>query len=513
MMAARSVPHRPILIVDDEQDIVASLTHLLNSNGLNNVVGCSDSRETLDLVRRQEPEVILLDLTMPHVSGQTLLSQLHDTWPYIPVIVVTGTDQVESAVECMSSGAFDYVVKVEEETRLLSGVRRAIERRSLEEGYRQLKERLLATAVADPAPFGDLVTVNRAMQAVFLLIESVAGSDEPILLSGESGVGKTLLARAIHKASGRKGSYVEVNVAGLDDTMFADTLFGHLKGAFTEAVDKRGGLIQQAAGGTLLLDEIGDLSPASQTKLLQLFDTYEYYPLGSDLARRAEARFIVATNHDLERLLAEGRFRTDLYYRLLTHGVRVPPLRERKDDLAPLLDHFVGVASQRLGKKRPRIPPELLRLLEGYDFPGNVRELEHMVLHALAGAPASVLPLAPFRGWLAQRPWGTSPAPSAGSDPSPGSPARRGWPQFGTPGAPAGTTAPAGSTACGGTPVPPNQLLTFGDQLPTVQQARYLLFEEALRRAGGNKSVAARTLGISHQAFSKAWMRLGRTGS
>ncbi len=474
-MAPESLPPRPILIVDDEKDIVASLSHLLKSSGLHNVLGCSDSRQVLDLVRSQEPEVILLDLTMPHVSGQTLLAELHDAWPYIPVIVVTGTNEVESAVQCMSRGAFDYIVKVGEDTRLLAGVKRAMERRRLEEGYRQLKDKLLTATLADPTPFAPIVTVNRAMRAIFLLIESVARTDEPILLSGESGAGKTLLARAIHQASARQGRYVEVNVAGLDDTMFADALSGHLKGAFTQAVDKREGLIQQAAGGTLLLDEIGDLSPASQTKLLQLFDTGEYYPLGSDLPRRARTRFVVATNHDLEGLLAQGAFRKDLYFRLLTHAVRVPPLRERRDDLPPLLDHFVAAAARKLGRSRPRVPPELLQLLETYDFPGNVRELEHMVVHAMAAAPSPVLPLAPFREWLGRA------APAAGA-----------------------ATAPAASA------IPPGQPLRFAERLPTLRQARELLFQEALRRAGGNQSVAAGLLGISHQAFSKAWRRAER---
>jgi DNA-binding NtrC family response regulator len=465
-MNARLFPERPILIVDDEPAVIASLSATLKSNGLNNVLGCGDSREVMGLLRSQELELILLDLGMPHISGERLLSELHDGFPHIPVIVVTGTDEVKAAVECMKAGAFDYMVKAVEENRLVSGVRRAVDIRRLKQDYRQLKEKFLAPTIGNPEAFAPIVTQNRTMQSLFLLGESIARTSEPILLSGETGVGKKLFAKAIHAASVREGPFIDINVAGLDDTLFADTLFGHLKGSFTGAQDSRAGMIQQASEGTCLLDEIGDLSPASQIKLLRVLDTFEYYPLGSDLPRRTDARFIVASNRDLGKLIAEDRFRRDLYYRLSTHALRIPPLRERKDDLPLLLDHFLDEASAKLGRRKPRVPPELLMLLETFDFPGNVRQLRSMVFDAVSRQTAGTLPLAPFRQII------------------------------GNEGAQAQSR-------------PPMIGLIFPERLPTAKQAKELLIEEALKRAKGNQNIAASLLGISHQALNK-WLQRKR---
>jgi DNA-binding NtrC family response regulator len=457
-VSAALFPDRPILIVDDEPQAVVDLSERLKANGLPNVLGCREATRVVEMARSQEPSVVLLDLLLPELSGEKLLAELRRLFPHLPVIVITALGEVDTAVSCMKSGAVDYLVKPVEDTRLLSAVRRALDLRRLERDYRHLKEKLFRPGLAAPQAFAPLLTRSPAMQGIFQYVETVARNPEPILLTGETGVGKNLLARAIHAAGGRPGEYVEVNTGGLDDQVFADTLFGHLKGAFTGATEARPGRIQQASSGTLLLDEIGDLSAVSQTKLLELLDTGSYYPLGSDLPRRSDARFLVATNRDLEALLREGKFRMDLSFRLSTYSIRLPPLRERVEDLPLLLDHFLEAAARKADRQSPSLPAGLLDLLAGYPFPGNIRELDHLVRDALARTTGNQLSAAPFLERT-----GKNLAPCA----------------------------------------EPPARLAFPDRLPTLGQAAEMLIDEALRRARGNQSAAARYLGISHQALSK----------
>ncbi len=405
-MSARGNPENPILLIDDEQPVIDSLSLGLRSNGIDNLVACTDSREAMSILRGREIELVLLDLTMPHLPGEKLLAAIHEEMPQVPVIVVTGSNDVSAAVECMKAGAVDYMVKAVEESRLVSGVRRAIEIRKLSRDYRRLKEGMLSPHLAHPEIFSGLVTRNSVMMSLFRIVESVAKTAEPILITGETGTGKGLLAAAVHAASGREGTLLEENVAGVNDDMFSDTLFGHRKGAFTDAKEDRAGHVQQAGGGTLFLDEIGDLSIQSQVKLLRLLDTGEYYPLGSDLPRRSAARILVATNHDLAALISEGKFRKDLYYRLSTHELRVPPLRDRKDDLPLLLDHFLDEACAKLEKKKPSVTPQEMKRLEAYDFPGNVRELRSMVLRCRVTA---ILSQPCPHGWQGGHPAGDPP--------------------------------------------------------------------------------------------------------
>jgi transcriptional regulator with PAS, ATPase and Fis domain len=302
------------------------------------------------------------------------------------------------------------------------------------------------------------------MHSIFLLVESIAKTNEPVLIIGETGVGKYLIAKTIHDVSGRQGPFIDTNVAGFDDTMFADSLFGHKKGAFTGAGESRLGLIDQAKGGTLFLDEIGDLSMPSQVKLLKLLDTREYYPLGSDLAKRCDARIVVATNRALDKLMDSEQFRKDLYYRLSTFEIRIPPLRERKEDLPLLVEYFLQEAVKELERKKPSVPHELLPLLKTYHFPGNIRELRSMIFDAVSKQTSPILSLTPFKEAV-------------------------------------GVNAPRDSDSR------PERLLSFGEELPTTKQAVELLIDEALKRAGGNQSLAAGLIGISHQALNKRLRR------
>jgi DNA-binding NtrC family response regulator len=393
-------PGLPVLMVDDEAEALDSFETALLLATINNIIRCQDSRDVMPLLSSQEIEVMLLDLTMPHISGGELLSLVTKDFPEVPVIIITGSNDVETAVACMKSGAFDYMVKPVEKSRLISGVKRAIEIRELQRENRLLKAHVLSDQLEHPEAFSEIITDSEAMRSIFQYIEAISNTSQPVLITGETGVGKELVARVIHKLSNRKGDFVPVNVAGLDDNIFADTLFGHKKGAFTGADQPRSGMIEQASGGTLFLDEIGDLSPASQVKLLRLLQDGEFFPLGSDIVKHSDARVVVATNQNLQTLQELGKFRKDLYYRLRAHHIHIPSLRDRYEDLPVLVNHFLEKASKTLGKEKPAPPAELSSLLSTYLFPGNVRELESMIFDAVTSCKSEKLPLEPFRSYI-----------------------------------------------------------------------------------------------------------------
>jgi DNA-binding NtrC family response regulator len=389
-------------MVDDEGQALDSFETVLLFASINNIIRCEDSRDVMPLLSKQEIEVMLLDLSMPHISGEELLSLVTKDFPEIPVIIITGSNEVETAVACMKSGAFDYMVKPVEKSRLISGLKRAIEIRELQRENRLLKAHVLSDQLEHPEAFSEIVTNNGTMRSIFQYIEAISISPQPVLITGETGVGKELVAKAIHTLSGRKGDFVPVNVAGLDDNVFADTLFGHKKGAFTGADQSRSGLIEQASGGTLFLDEIGDLNPFSQVKLLRLLQDGEFFPLGVDIAKHTDARVVVATNQNLHMLLESGKFRKDLYYRLRAHHINIPPLRERYEDLPILVNHFLEKTSKTLGKQKLILPEELFSILATYPFLGNIRELESMIFDAATSCKTERLSLEPFRSYLRQ---------------------------------------------------------------------------------------------------------------
>lgn len=466
-MSSKLYPDYPVLLVDDEAHIIDSQVNVLRANRINNLINTTDSREVMGLLHSNEVEVVLLDLNMPYISGEDLMSQIRDDFPHVPVIIITGSSEIDTAVKCMRAGAFDYMVKAVEESRLVSGVRRAIELRELKREYWDLRKRLLSNRLSNPEAFMRIITHNRKMQSIFLLVESIAKTDETVLLTGETGVGKELIARIIHDISRPDKPFVAVNVAGLDDTMFSDSLFGHRKGAYTGAADSRKGFLQQASGGTILLDEIGDLSPSSQVKLIRLLETLEYYPLGSDLTMQTDARIIVSTNINLNEAVGSGGFRKDLYYRLSAHEIRIPPLRERKEDLPLLVSHFLDEASEKLSKEKLAVPPELIPLLTVYDFPGNIRELRSMIFDAVSKQTEKMLSLKPFKETMGKDVQVISKEQT-------------------------------------------EELITFKDRLPTIAQASEILIAEAMKRAKGVNSVAAMLLGISPQALGKRINRKGR---
>lgn len=459
-------PHHPILIVDDEKQMISTYRMALRRSGFNNTIGCTDSMEALERIRTTRFDLAILDLTMPGLSGEELMTQLIDAQPDIPVIIVTGRDTVEGAVDCMKKGACDYLVKPATMERLIASVRNAMRIRQLETENKDLNERFLSQTIANPKVFEDIITQDPLMLSIFRFVEAIAKTPTPVLITGETGVGKELLAKAIHAASGRAGSFVAVNVAGLDDAMFSDTLFGHKRGAFTGADSVRKGLIATAALGTLFLDEIGDLALTSQVKLLRLLQEQEYLPLGHDASIRTDARLIVATNANLPQKLKDSTFRADLYFRLTAHQIRIPPLRERQGDLPLILDHLLTLAAQKLGKRKPTPPRQLVELLARYNFPGNIRELEAMVMNAVSRHSTGMLSLSSFKDHmqLSQHPLMS-----------------------------ASKTDPA-ATAVRST--------VFGDTLPPFNDVKKLLVDEALRRSNGNRTRAAELLGTTRQALS-----------
>lgn len=456
-------PESPVLLVDDEEAWLHSFTLSLRGAGITNIRTCSDSREVQAILAANPIVAVVLDLTMPHISGQELLPQILGEHPGVPVIIVTGLNDIDNAVECMKTGAFDYFVKSAETDRLVGGIRRAVEFHQLKREHKRLRDRLLTDDLEHPEAFVDIVSNSDRISAVFRYLEAIAISPEPVLIHGETGVGKELFARAVHTVSGCQGEFVPVNAAGLDDHHFSDTLFGHKKGAFTGADSIRKGLIETAQGGTLFLDEIGDLAVSSQVKLLRLIQEHEYYPIGSDVAKKAEVRIVVVTNRDLNEMTARGMFRKDLYYRLATHRVEIPPLRSRKEDILPLLDHFLVQAAEQIRKPTPSYPRELLILLANYSFPGNVRELRSMVIEAVTRHTGGILSMDAFKQHI--RAYSMLPTDIEASEIEPS--------------------------------------ITFGDTIPTLKEVSRLLIEEAMQRAEGNQAIAAQMLGITRQALNK----------
>jgi two-component system, NtrC family, response regulator HydG len=460
-----------ILLVDDEPRTLLSFSTLLRSSGLRQVTTIDDSKRVLPFLEQNPVALVVLDLSMPFIPGQDLLVEIQQQFPEIPVIVMTATNEIDTAVECMRCGAMDYLVKPVENNRFLSSVKRALEIHNLKQEVSHLKKYVLSDKLEHPEAFAHLVTNSPNMVAIFKYIEAISQSPQPVLITGETGTGKELIARALHLC-GRPGKeFVAVNAAGLDDTMFSDTLFGHKKGAFTGAESRRDGLIATAAGGTIFLDEIGDLNPQSQVKLLRLIQEHEYYPLGSDVPYKTDAHIVVATNQNLDQAMESGQFRRDLYFRLSAHQIHVPPLRERCQDLPMLLAHFLQKAAQSLKKKPPTPPPQLVTLLSLYNFPGNIRELESMIYDAVSRHTSSILSMDSFKRVIkkeiASPPEKDKGVPLGGN---------ASWEQmFGT--------------------------------FPTLKRIEEWLVDEAMKRARGNQGIAASFLGITRQALNKRLVR------
>ncbi len=375
--------HR-VLVIDDETSILNTLQILLRGEGFQVTVR-SSGREAMDCWDDEPPDLVLSDIRMPGFTGMEVLAAVRDRDPNVPVILMTAQASLQSAIEAVNRGAFYYLQKPFANDDLVTLCRRAVETRRLKNENVALKKEIKRR---DASGRGRPVGQDRAFLEVVRLAETVAPTDSTVLISGESGTGKEVLARYIHQLSDRAdGPFVSINCAALPESLLESELFGHVKGSFTGAVKDKPGLLVAARGGTFFLDEIGEMSPALQVKLLRTLQEREVVPVGATRPVNTDVRVVAATNRDLEQEMRRGTFRSDLYYRLNVISLHIPPLRERADDVPLLADHFVA----RLGDGQAlEIDDDALDLLRHYDWPGNVRELENALERAavLSGGKA-----------------------------------------------------------------------------------------------------------------------------
>ncbi len=385
----------PILIVDDDEGLLFSLRAALLSAGLPDPTMVSDSRRVLDLVRKQKFHLALLDLIMPHLDGMEVLKQIKQESPSTECVILTAVDDVSTAVKAIHIGAYDYLVKPLQVKRTTIAVRHALERYQLKQGIALFERPQSFADLERPEIFSDMLAEDEAMALVFHQAEACAKSDYNVMITGETGVGKGMLARIVHKLSSRaSGPFVAVNMPAFSQNLFEDDFFGHMRGAYTGAVSDKRGFFEAAQGGTLFLDEITELMPNIQGKLLRVIEDKELYRLGSTDVVNVDLRILSASNRDIEKLVGMGDFRGDLYFRLNEYHIHIPPLRRRPKDVLPLAYHFLRLHSIKNKKNINTISKSLAETLQQYAYPGNVRELEHIISSAVLAERSDVLGLA-----------------------------------------------------------------------------------------------------------------------
>ncbi|MGB3211799.1 MAG: sigma-54 dependent transcriptional regulator [Desulforhopalus sp.] len=464
-MITSKMKNCPILLVDDEPAELEAYSLLLTSMGMKNVRTLSDSRSVLATIESMQSPVVFLDLNMPHMSGQDVLRELKIKKPQIPVIIVTADSEIETAVECLKLGAQDYLVKPIDLKMFSSALRNALEIGLLRNEVMSLKGISFSSRKYLNKAFDQIVTKSPLMFGLFQYIESIATSGLPTLILGETGSGKELIAKAIHEVSGLPGDFIAVDISGLDDALFSDTLFGHAKGAFTGADTMRAGMLEKTGEGTIFLDEIGDLSEVSQVKLLRLLQEKVYYPLGSDQPKQCRARIITAANKDLSKLAGqEGEFRMDLYYRLSTHLLKVPPLRDRREDIPLLVDHLITNGAVAMNKPIPTISHQAMNLLMQHPFWGNIRELKAYISDAVARCTNGHIQ----EDLIAER-----------------------------------LSGAASANNSEGIYTNKNPLEALFGHFPTLEELVEYAIDSALNFSDNNQSQASRLLGISRQALNK----------
>jgi DNA-binding NtrC family response regulator len=365
-----------ILVVDDDAALRQMIVALLKGEGLQ-ALAAGSVDEALELARGNELAAVLSDIQMPGRGGLELLGELRQLQPQALVILMTAFSSLDSAVEALRGGAFDYITKPFKKSVLLAVLQRALERRDLEQENRRLRRALERTSA-----FGDLIGASPAMQELFALIRKVAHSRSCVLITGESGTGKDVVARTLHLTSARKEDpFVPINCTAMPEGLLESELFGHVRGAFTGAHSNKRGLFEEAHGGSLFLDEIGDMAPGLQAKLLRVLQDQEIRPVGGTRTVKVDVRIVAATNKDLRAEIEAGRFRKDLFYRLNVIPIHIPPLRERPEDIPLLAEHFMR---KHAAPRSVRLSPEALRRLTHLPWEGNARELENAIERALA---------------------------------------------------------------------------------------------------------------------------------
>ncbi|HAH07866.1 MAG TPA: sigma-54-dependent Fis family transcriptional regulator [Elusimicrobia bacterium] len=375
-----------VLVIDDEEVLRDSCRQILERRGYS-VEEAGSGAEGLKALHRRSFDLVILDLRMPGMPGLDVLRRIKEAAPETLVLIITGHPSVSSAVEAMKLGAYDFLPKPFTPEEMLSILGRALEKRRLSMENAVLREEL--TTVLKEAP---MVGSGAGMREVRALIDKVAPTEATVLLSGESGTGKELAARAIHRASARRGgAFIPVDCGSIVPTLFESELFGHVRGAFTDAVETRKGKLELADGGTVFLDEVGNIGQDVQVKLLRAIQEREIRKVGDSRPVKIDARIVAATNRDLRKAVERGEFRDDLYYRLNVVSIHLPPLRERQDDIPELARHLLAKHGRRSGKGAVSISEEAMRLLLAYPWPGNIRELENVIERALILAEGPVI--------------------------------------------------------------------------------------------------------------------------
>jgi two-component system response regulator PilR (NtrC family) len=374
-----------LLIVDDEASLRDFLSIVFEEEGWLVETAASLSAARIALAKH-EPDLILCDLMLPDGSGIELLREVKAAAPSVAVIMITAHTSTKSAVEALKSGAFDYIAKPFDIDELKIIVRNAAERKELEDENLHLR-----TALEERFTFSNIIGRSARMQEIFSVVQRIAKTTSTVLISGDSGTGKELIARAIHYTSGRRGKFVSINCGALPETLLESELFGHERGAFTGAIREKRGLFHEADRGTVFLDEIGETSTAMQIKLLRVLQDHVVRRVGSNSETQVDVRVIAATNRDLAESIKAGTFREDLFYRINVIPITLPPLRQRREDIALLVEHFIAKYSKTLGVQQKRISADAMRLIEKYNWPGNVRELENVIERMIALEPSDVL--------------------------------------------------------------------------------------------------------------------------
>ncbi|MEE9615221.1 MAG: sigma-54 dependent transcriptional regulator [Thermodesulfobacteriota bacterium] len=369
---------KTVLVVDDEKNYLLVLGTLLSEEGYN-VVTCGDPRKAVKIAEEEQPQLVITDLKMPGLTGIELLKKVKGKRPDLPVIIMTAFGAVETAVEAMRHGAYHYILKPFQNEELKLVVKRAIEMNAL-----AVEKGLLTEELSTRLGFEGFVFKSEAMREITNLIEQVATTRTTVLIQGESGTGKELVARTLHRRSPRSGRpFIAVNCGALTETLLESELFGHEKGAFTGADARRKGLFEVADTGTLFLDEISNTSPALQVKLLRVLQEQVFERVGGTRPIRVDVRIVAASNQDLAALIKEGRFREDLFYRLNVFEIKIPPLRERTEDILPLAEHFLKTLSMEMGKHIGSFSDAAVEALKRYHWPGNVREVRNVIERAV----------------------------------------------------------------------------------------------------------------------------------
>jgi two-component system response regulator PilR (NtrC family) len=384
-----------ILVVDDEQSLREVLSIMLKRAGYV-VTSVADGEEAIEHLNKEIFDLVITDLRMPKVDGMEVLKAVKSASPETVVLVITAFATADSAVEAMKQGAYDYLTKPFQVDEVQLIIRNALEKRRL-----TTENMLLKREMASQSSFAQLVGQSEAMQKVFDVVRKVADSKSNVLICGESGTGKELVARAIHYNSARSSMpFVAVNCSAVPETLLESELFGHMKGSFTGAISNKAGLFEVANGGTIFLDEIGDTTPTIQVKLLRVIQEREFRRVGGSQDVKVDVRIVAATNKDLEKAVADGSFREDLYYRLDVIPIRLPPLRLRSGDIPLLVNHFLERFSKESGKPMPVLSAEAMHVLLGQEWRGNVRELENLIERVVAFSTGGLVTDADVRGWL-----------------------------------------------------------------------------------------------------------------